>query len=127
MRHILAACVLALAPAMASADGFYNRDVGDGGAPAACMARARQAIEAYARRIGMPNTTVYHGSRTVAAYGLQPGNVNVQIACPYRSDRAEIVLVTAHSTGTEQDRITAVEGVSAIWDTIGQGGVTPGK
>ena len=125
-RHFAAAACLALVPALAQAEGFYTSDLGDGGAPAECMARAGQALNTYATNGASPNATVSTGTWSVDAYNLQPGNVAVSILCPYRESHVSIVLLVAHSAGTEAERIRATDGISQIWNGIGQSGGTPG-
>ncbi len=122
MNKLIGAMVLALLPGMAAAEGFYSRDVGEGGSPEACLSRARQAVETYARRNGTPNAIVVQGAWSLSGYDLYPGQVDVQVACPYRDNIASIVVVTGHSDGNEADRITVIEGIGAIWDQLGQGG-----
>jgi len=126
MRNLVFSLPLMLIPAMALADGFHTRDLGSGGSPQECMDRARQAIRTYAQQNGTPNATVNEGSWSVHGFDFLPGNVDVQIACPYRDNFTSIVLLTAHSSGERDDRVAVVDGIAALWDSIGQGGFVPG-
>lgn len=119
----IAACV-ALAPGLAAADGFYTRDLGDGGAPAECMARAQQAIQAYVQQSGTA-ASVLTGTWSVDAYDLAPGNVDVELACPYRDSHVTVALLVTHSSGSEQERVTVLDGITAFWNS--PGGAPAGK
>jgi hypothetical protein len=129
MKKIIAATLFALLPAAASADGFYTRDLGSGGHYEACVERARQAIQMYANQNGTPNATVNTGSWSAHGFDLMPGETDVQIACPYRDNMSDIVLLTVHNRDSRDDRITVVEGIAALWDQLegGGGGAAPTK
>lgn len=115
MRAFGMAAALALLPAVAAAGGFLTRDLGHGGTGQECIERAREAIDIYSVEFGLPMPD--HDGESWAAYGfgLPPGNVSVQIACPYRDNMAVVVLLTAYSEGTDQDRRTVIETISDIW------------
>ena len=121
MRGAFIAAVVALVPGLALADGFHTRDLGSGGSPDQCMARARAAVEGYARQAGTPNATINEGSWSVQGFDLAPGNVDVQVACPYRDNISSIVLLIAHSRGDNADRVAVVDGISAFWDGTNTG------
>ena len=121
-RGILAAVVLAMAPALAQAEGFYTRDLGEGGAPDACMSRAQRALNAFAMEPGNAGALVVSGAWSVAGYNLQPGNVDVEFACPYRDSFVSIVLMSAHSDGDENQRIFIADALEQRWNAAGQAG-----
>lgn len=127
MKKIFATTLFVLFPAIASADGFYTRDLGSGGDPEACVERARQAIQMYANQTGTPNATVNTGSWSAHGFDLMPGETDVQIACPYRNNVSEIVLLTVHNRNSRDDRIAVVDGISALWDQLAAGGAAPTK
>lgn len=124
MRRLVLSLPILLMPALAQAEGFHTRDLGSGGAPQECMTRARQAIQTYAQQNGTPNATVNEGSWSVHGFDFRPGNVDVMIACPYRDNFTSIVLLVSHSEGELADRTAVVDGISALWDAIGQGGMS---
>ena len=127
MRRIALAALLACAPALAQADGFYTTDLGDGGAPEACIARAQRSLNLALAQPQNSAATVATGSWSVDAYHLQPGNVSVQIACPYRNSHVDTALITAFSTGPESDRIAALDFIVERWNADGQNGTTRDK
>lgn len=122
MRKLALAAAFVCLPALAQADGFYTSDMGEGGAPEACIARAERSLSAYIRVAQNAGATMATGSWSVDAYHLQPGDVSVQIACPYRDSHVSAALVTAFSTGPETDRIAAVEAIVQRWNAPGQQG-----
>ncbi|GAB4276436.1 MAG: hypothetical protein Kow0013_30150 [Pararhodobacter sp.] len=128
MRILSTAAFLTLLPTLALADGFYTRDLGGAGSPQDCLARGRAAIQAYANQSGTPNATINEGSWSVHGFDLQPGNVDVQIACPYRNNVVEVALLVAHSRDDREDRVAVVDGISAHWDAyVAGGGGVPSK
>jgi hypothetical protein len=122
MRILSTAALVTLLPTLAFADGFYTRDLGEAGSPQDCLARGRAAIQGYANQTGTPNATINEGSWSVHGFDLQPGNVDVQIACPYRNNVVDITLLVAHSRDNREDRIAVVDGISAQWDAYVAGG-----
>lgn len=121
-RTLTLAALVALAPGLALAEGFYTRDLGDGGTPDGCMNRAEQALNAYVAAGAGPNAVVARGTWSVDAYHLGAADVAVQMVCPYRNSIVSIVLLTAHSMGPESERIAVVDAIAARWDAAGQGG-----
>ena len=116
---VVALAVLGSVPALA--DGFFTRDLGDGGSPEQCLNRAEQTLNAYVRESGSGRAVVLRGSWSVDGYYLEPGNVNVQIACPYRDSYVSIVLAVGHSTGAESERAAVVDRIDALWNNPGAG------
>lgn len=123
---LLAAGLVVAMPGEGRADGFYVHDLGDGGAPEACMAQALAALSAYATATGTPGAVIQAGVWSVDAYGLEPGGVDVDIACPYRDNHVGVALLTAHGTGAEEDRAAVADGITGYWNggMPAQGGAT---
>lgn len=120
--RIVAAAVMAFSPVLAQAEGFMTRDLGEGGTPDACMFRAQRALNAYAMEPGNANVIVVSGTWSVAGYNLQPGNVDIEITCPYRNSYVSIALMTAHSEGQESERFAMLDAVELRWNATGQAG-----
>lgn len=97
------------------ADGIHTRDLGEGGTGAECLARAERAIRAYARNHSGPNTVINSGDWSAHGFDLQPGDVDVQIACPYRNNISSIVLLFSHSRGEQADREAVIDGINDAW------------
>ncbi|WP_417628347.1 hypothetical protein [Pararhodobacter aggregans] len=114
---LLAAGLVLAMPGAGRADGFYVRDLGEGGAPEACMAQALAALTAYAADTGTPGAVIQAGIWSVDAYDLQPGAVDVDISCPYRDGYVGVVLMTAHSAGSEAERAAVIDGINGHWDS----------
>ena len=127
MRALVVASVLAVLPALAQADGFYTSDLGDAGGPADCTQRAQRSLSAYVSEPRNAGATIATGAWSVDAYHLQPGNVSVQIACPYRDGHVDVALITAFSTGPEADRIAAIDAIVQRWNAPGQNGGAPAQ
>lgn len=111
-----------LVPSPAVAEGFYTSDLGEGGAPDACIFRAQRTLNAYAVNSGFPQTTILSGAWSTDGYDLQPGDVDVQFLCPYRDSHVSVALLVGHSDGADADRIAVVEALVALWNATGQDG-----
>ncbi|MCC6001415.1 MAG: hypothetical protein JJU19_11215 [Pararhodobacter sp.] len=124
MRSLIVCAVCALMPVTASANGFLTRDLGSGGPYQDCLDRAVQSLQIYADRTNARQAELDQGSWAAYAFGMPPGSVDVQIACPYRNNISEIVLLTTHSTGGPHDRETVLSNIAEIWESL-EGGAMP--
>lgn len=124
MRSLVVLAFCALMPATALANGFLTRDLGDGGPYELCLDRAVQSLQIYVDRTGARQAELDQGNWAAYAFGLRPGSVDVQIACPYRNNMSEVVLLTVHSTGGPDDRETVLSNIAEIWDSL-EGGAMP--
>ncbi len=124
MRVLLTAVVVSLVPGLGLADGIFTRDLGAGGTSAQCMTRAERALQAYAQSVGMSPTEVTMGSWSAQAFDLPPGAVDVQIACPYRDNVSEVVLLFAHSQGSDSEREAVVMAIASYWENDASPGAT---
>jgi hypothetical protein len=119
-RRLILCAVLALAgvPTTGAADGFMTRDLGTGGDPGQCLDRAERAMNDWFRTNGVTGGLVQRGDWSVQGYDLPPGNVQVQIACPWRNDQVLVALMFSYSTGPESDRVAVIDGLDAIWHRL---------
>lgn len=124
-RVVLAAALCVALPASAFANGLLTRDLGAGGHYEDCLARALQTLQIYVDRTGGRNNDISSGDWSAFAFHLRPGPVDVQIACPYRSNMSDVVLMTIHSTGHRDDRQTVLNSLAEIWDSL-EGGLPSG-
>lgn len=118
-RQILAAAGLAVAVAGgAQAEGFYTYDLGVGGHYEQCYDRAARALRGYALRHSGADTELVESEWSIEIYNLQPGDVDVQILCPYRNQQSEIVLMVGHSEGLSQDRERVIHAIRDRWNDL---------
>lgn len=129
MRLGLISAALAVLATQASADGYHTRDMGAGGSGEECMQRAEAAIRAYAAEPGNSDggTVINSGDWSVQGFDLLPGDVDVQIACPYRNNIASIVLAISHSRGEEAQRVEVIDGITEHWDAYEAAPARPSK
>ena len=118
-RALIAAACLAALPAIAQAEGFFDRDLGDGGAPAECMDRAERTLNAYVRASGSTDGFIARGSWSVDGYHLEPGNIAVQFLCPYRDSHVSVAILVGHSDATGDAAEPVVSALAQIWDNNG--------
>lgn len=129
MRLGLLTAALAILAAQASADGYHTRDMGAGGSGEECMERAEAAIRAYAAEPGNSDggTIINSGDWSVQGFDLLPGDVDVQIACPYRNNVASIVLAISHSRGSHDERAAVIDGITEHWNAYEEHQGRPSK
>lgn len=125
MRLVLVGAFCVSMPAAALANGFLTRDLGAGGHYEDCLARAVQSLQFYVDRMGAHRAEIDQGAWAAYAFGVPPGSVDVQIACPYRNNMSDIVLLTTHSSGGLDDRQTVLNNIAEIWESL-EGGAMPG-
>ena len=118
-RTLALAAGLTLLPTLALAEGFFDRDLGDGGSPAECMDRAERTLNAYGRASGSTDIYVARGSWSVDGYHLEPGNIAVQFLCPYRDSHVSVAILVGHSDATGDAAEPVVSALAQIWDNNG--------
>lgn len=116
MKKFVFAAALGLLAAPVLADGIHTRDLGAGGTGDECLARAERAIRAYIRSSNDPSPDVSVGDWSASGFNLQPGNVDAQIACPYRDNISSIVLLFTHSSGEQSEREAVALGIRDAWN-----------
>lgn len=117
MRRGLRAAAVAAAVMAAQAAGagsFLTHDLGEGGTPAECTARAVRAISAYLQGHGIAKGDITRREWLVFAFAVPPGS-DVQIACPYRAGQVDVALLTGHASDPAVELGPVIDGLVAAW------------
>jgi hypothetical protein len=104
----------------ARAVGFLTHDLGAAGSYEDCIARAERTLNAYVARYRNTGSEVVTSDWTSSAFMVDPGDADVNIACPYRNFQVEVALITVHSRGDEAERETILDRLLQLWDDQGQ-------
>lgn len=100
----------------AGAVGFLTHDLGAAGDYEECIARAERTLNAYAARYGNASSEVVTSDWTSSAFMIEPGDGDINIACPYRNFQVEVALITVHSRGPESERELILDRLLQLWE-----------
>jgi len=117
LRAVAAAAWLAALPGAGLADAFHVADLGAGGTGAECLSRAQATLGTYLTRHGRPAADVASGSWSASMFGVTGDRLNVNIACPYRDNISEVVLLTIHEVGEGEHWNALIDELIEIWDS----------
>lgn len=106
-KAIILAAAAAAIPALASAEGYTNIDLGQFSDRETCMARALSAMERYINQHG----GFEYQSTEWVVYGwdFTPGDQDVTIMCPWVTDTIVNAFLVVHGETTDEERIFTAE------------------